>query len=116
MTKSESTADILRRIAKRERIIEVRIGDDLIELVRPEAQEYQRLLGLAAEVGDGNDLAKSVDLYAEVLAAAVDGLTVDDAREAIIGVGIDSPLAKACMRILGTSSPDLDDPAGKSSA
>ena len=120
MTKSESTADILRRIAQKEKRITVSVGGDTIELIRPEAQEYQRLLGLAVEMSDSGatnlGLGKSIDLCAEILAASVEDLSLEDAREVLICVGLDSPLAKACLRILGTAVPNLDDPAGKSSA
>ncbi len=114
---TETTADILRRIAERERFVTVDLGGDTITLERPKADVYQDLLERAAETGGDNKkvgLSDALRLYAEILTAAVPGLDFEEAREIIVGVGIDSPLAKACLEILGTEAPDLDGASGKS--
>ena len=89
-----------------------------MELRKPDAITYQTLVDKAQNMqsesgGDVIDASQAIELYAEILSASVDGLEVDDAKEVIIGVGINSPLTRACLQVIGTSEMQPSDTMGK---
>ena len=110
---ARSSRDLLLSIAKRHSTVDVVMDGETITLQKPDAATYQRLAQMAIDMGGGSSkkdpaVSDAIDLHSECLAAAVPDMTLEEARDTITMLGMQSPLAKAAIGLIGIIEPEVD--------